>query len=1093
MNDNPKNNGNSNGASHTSHDPNANLHLAFDVGHSSIGWAVLDAPADAEVLGCGSVIFRADDCLASDRRAFRRQRRHIRSTRQRIARLKVLLRHLGVLTEAELNVPGCAWPWMLAARVLRGGKALSWTELWDVLRWYAHNRGYDGNRRWSRVESENAVDTEKVQNANALMEEHGTESMAETICAVSGIDPLGKKRSAAVAPKDRFKSQNAAFDRDVVRGEMQRVLEAHAGQLDKLDADVIRCLIGNDPWDDAAWQVVPVPGLKLPKRYFGSLLFGQLVPRFDNRIISTCPISGGKVPTRHAPEFLAFRWAMQLANVRVAGAGEKELRPLTAPERKQVDEAMHAEGFLTKGNFKKAVREIIGSDRDNLDTMLLHPDAERALVLDPVRKFAHGGILGTLFLTLPENIRRLALNSWRRGKRQTLADLLALAEKHGSDTGDFETALEDYLANPPKSRGKKKAPPPTRESVLNKNHFYPRGAPGRGPYTRTVMAQAAAEAMAGGDPREEGGCLYVTDELRHAQLNRPLAEQTNNHLVRHRLLMLGRVLEDVVAEYADGDKSKIARAVIEVNRDVRELSGKSAKQVAQDLGLRLANHKSVSKKLEEEMAALGKPITASLIRKARVADDLDWTCPFTGKRFDVPQLVHGAVDREHIIPRSLRPTDALDALVMTFSAVNHMKGKRTALQFIEEEGGNAVQGAPHLTLFTPTQYKKFVDKLETFKGHDDDKKRKKRRKDWLLLADYEEKEFTPGDLTQTSQIVRLGAQVIQRHFQECEKPPRVISLPGSVTGEVRKAWRLTGTLAVANPQVLNEDGSTKTKTEIRGITHLHHALDACVLGLAAHFIPNNGRVWQLIVKRRLNPAEQNELLKLGVYSRDADGRVHLRDLADHRKEQITHRLAERRVVQHLPARMTGLRVEQNTWRVEQVEDGVATLSQRIRGEDGTLPATKQTTEKTIKLLGPDPVPGSEGKLAALKGALVIPENFGAAILDNAKEGKPLFEIVPFHKVWPRLQKIKERNGNKFPRVIRNGQIIKITGHQKSGLWMVRSVKHSLKLDLTKPDVIKVASSGYGIWREVSLVTLGPGKIELMQPSFAGVVAENDGK
>jgi len=24
-----------------------------------------------------------------------------------------------------------------------------WNELWDVLRWYAHNRGYDGNLRWS--------------------------------------------------------------------------------------------------------------------------------------------------------------------------------------------------------------------------------------------------------------------------------------------------------------------------------------------------------------------------------------------------------------------------------------------------------------------------------------------------------------------------------------------------------------------------------------------------------------------------------------------------------------------------------------------------------------------------------------------------------------------------------------------------------------------------------------------------------------------------------------------------------------------------------------------------------------------------------
>src|SRR6202040_1128999 len=119
------------------------LHLSFDVGHSSIGWAVLQTDKRLEIKGCGSVVFRADDCLASARRIYRRQRRHIRSTRQRIARLKILLKHLGVLTDEQLNRPGCAWPWMLAARVLRGGKLLTLPEFWDVLRWYAHNRGYD--------------------------------------------------------------------------------------------------------------------------------------------------------------------------------------------------------------------------------------------------------------------------------------------------------------------------------------------------------------------------------------------------------------------------------------------------------------------------------------------------------------------------------------------------------------------------------------------------------------------------------------------------------------------------------------------------------------------------------------------------------------------------------------------------------------------------------------------------------------------------------------------------------------------------------------------------------------------------------------
>ena len=124
------------------------LHLAFDVGHSSIGWAVLQAQQtknSLNLLGTGVVTFEADDCLASKRRGYRRQRRHVRSTRQRVARMEKLLAHLGALTAADLNAKhrqagGDPAPWLLAARVLspKGGQPpvlLTWVQLWDVLRW----------------------------------------------------------------------------------------------------------------------------------------------------------------------------------------------------------------------------------------------------------------------------------------------------------------------------------------------------------------------------------------------------------------------------------------------------------------------------------------------------------------------------------------------------------------------------------------------------------------------------------------------------------------------------------------------------------------------------------------------------------------------------------------------------------------------------------------------------------------------------------------------------------------------------------------------------------------------------------------------
>ncbi len=198
----------------------------------------------------------------------------------------------------------------------------------------------------------------------------------------------------------------------------------------------------------------------------------------------------------------------------------------------------------------------------------------------------------------------------------------------------------------------------------------------------------------------------------------------------------------------------------------------------------------VADKLEKAFAeeSNGKSIriTAGLIRKARIAEDLGWKCPYTGQTYEPKDLVTRRVDKDHIVPRSERASDSLDSLAVTFSAVNKWKGKRTAYQFVEQEQGKPVPDLPNLSIMSLPRYKQFVEDLESYKGHDDDKRRKKKRKELMLLPKYEEKEFTPRDLTQTSQLVRLGAQVLKRTFSDCKEKPVVISLPGSVTGTVRK-------------------------------------------------------------------------------------------------------------------------------------------------------------------------------------------------------------------------------------------------------------------------------------------------------------------
>ncbi len=243
-----------------SHEPVA-FHL--DVGHSSIGWAVTGRNTEAPFKGVGVVLFQADTSLASVRRANRRQRRHIRSTRRRIERMRALLAHIGVLSPEDLARQGCAYPWKLAAEVLSGGKQLTWQELWDVLRWYAHNRGYDGNALWrqGREQPEDAETRDSCEKGHSLMNEHGTTTMCETVCALLDVLPSGARKASILG----YKAAKASFPRRVVENEVRSILERHLGLLRGLDAALIRSLLGNPLDDPQAWQATTCPSIQLPR------------------------------------------------------------------------------------------------------------------------------------------------------------------------------------------------------------------------------------------------------------------------------------------------------------------------------------------------------------------------------------------------------------------------------------------------------------------------------------------------------------------------------------------------------------------------------------------------------------------------------------------------------------------------------------------------------------------------------------------------------------------------------------------------------------------------------------------------------------
>lgn len=1113
---------------------NKQLSFSFDIGHASLGWAVLDITAEQlpEIKGCGAVLFPTDDCLASTRRLLRRQRRHIRSTRVRIARMKNLLAHLGVLSQAQLDEPGGPWPWKLAARVHAGGPLLSWRELWDVLRWYAHNRGYDGNRQWSRDEQEDTEDTEKVKNARDLLDKFGKSTMCETVCAKLKIDPLSTdKQTSHIA----YKTSNAAFPRDVVRDEVVELLRKHEGVLSHVTEMLITALCAENNMPIAgitARESLRKLGfaLELPGRFAGGLLFGQAVPRFDNRIIGQCPVSGKNRPLKNCREYLEFRWAEIMANLKVRDGKDDEGRPLNAEEREKLTAIARAEGGFTAAEFKKAVLEVSGAKFSNAELMMTHPDAQDALVLDPALRFTKtNGILKPVWAALPEVLQKRMLGRWNKHRRVSWAWLMQQPEAPPTLEAKLHAAWKEMKRKPRKGDTE-----PTWQDRV-KQSIAPIFPNGRAPYSREVMLQVVAQVMkAQKHPRNNGGVLDA-DILKKNDLEKEIDEITNNHLVRHRLKILMRLMDDLVETYAEGKAELVHKCVVEVARDLVEFSGKTNKEVAQELGVRLKNFKDVSKKLMDDLEETNIPISAGLIRKARIADDLGWTCPYTSKEYCAVTLARGGVDKDHIIPRSLRPSDSLDSQVITFDAVNKWKANRTARQFIEDEQGKVVPGRPDLSIVTLKHYEAFVNKLAGDKkpsrftpgqGSLDDKLRQWSRKQKLLLKEYEEKDFTPRDLTITSHLVRLAARQLEKRLAHLQGTDRIISMPGSVTGVIRKAWHCLGCLAPACPEVmemrptvdakrqlvLNPDGTpslslqVRPKADIRDITHLHHALDACVMAFASHLLPKDGKLWEQIVTRKVlrQDAETfrqryawHGLLKLAEPRDEAERRRHSRklevlDLPPAFKKQIVEALKERRVVQHVPADMSGARLEMNTWRILRTEGDQVFLRQRTFGPKDIDPdtgarkrSTKEAKERASKLVGL-----KEGKLSALKGALVISENYGVAILNSAPAttDDQRFHIVPFHQVKRRLAELRKLNGGHPPQILRGGQLIRVASGGYQGTWRIFSVKNNtsgMALDIGLPDVTRLKNGTPGHKINVLLKSLVKAGIESLEGDLIG--------
>lgn len=861
-----------------------------------------------------------------------------------------------------------------------------------------------------------------------------------------------------------FKGLKVSFDRQIVVEEVERILNAHLGALPSLDADLIHLLMADPAKEPCLLRGRTDLPFRVPARYWGGVLFGQLAPRFENRIIGTCPVSGDKLPVKATPEFLNFRWAMMLANVLV---GERSRR-LSVEEMSAMDAAVREKGGFTKGEFKKLVAATTGEKIGNVDALLTAPDADKSLVCYPgLYALTKRGLADVLPRAA---LRRLAHRLFR-GKTTTLRKIGDMVE------GEDKAKL-DALVDAASSKGRRKGR--AREAILDEtiSAEFPSG---RAPYSRAVLVKAANAVFAGEDPRTKGGILYRDATKEDILPESKIDAETNNHLIRHRVKILLRLLKDVVHDYAENNPARVSQVTIEMARELKDLSGKTNKEIVSEMNLKTAQHRAVAAKLAKHLHCDVSAVSAGLVRKARVAEDMGYTCPYTGWKYDIQDVVSKNVDLDHILPRSQRASDSLDSMVLTFTEVNRMKGARTGLEFVREFGGQRVQGRENLIVQTEAKYRSMVESLK-MPGYSDDRKRQKRRIEKLLRLHAEDAGMTEGMLTRTSYITTLAAKAIRGFFANCGRMPRIVSIPGRVTACLRMQWNLLGELATIDPRVLDGQGNLRMKSEIRGISHMHHAVDAITLGLAATLLPVDGGFWATMCKRRVSKNEADALRALGIFRVSADNEPRLIDLPRPLRQSIHAALAEQRVVVHLPQRRGGLKVQQNTWGVENVDEAGVHIRQRSRDEKTGKITVKRDVVPKSKVFGLAPKDG-RGKLKAIKGVLLPDVNFGIVLTDPPR-------IVRHQKVWGNLAELKNGNGGRLPDIIRRGCLISVKDGSYKGTWRVASIKDvkasGIMLDILRPYAVKIANKVAYAKINVTLPTLIKNGLVVIRPRYTGI-------
>jgi hypothetical protein len=235
-----------------------------------------------------------------------------------------------------------------------------------------------------------------------------------------------------------------------------------------------------------AWEKIKQAMMKLVGK---GLEKGKAV----HQIASNTADKFAKVPAAKSKEFLEYRFARILANIKADG------EPIDKELRRQLFDLAGKQGRLTHSDIKEAVKNHCGDVPTNLEAYFkLHPDSEEALVLDPVMdevRMAEGSraMLSPFWKHLTTETRQAVIDEWKSGRAVSLA---WMAGREGDNAALADAFRKKFDTLKPK---KGEISYSTLNEYLQGTRRKPKIPSGRAPYARPVLRQVVEEVLSGWD------------------------------------------------------------------------------------------------------------------------------------------------------------------------------------------------------------------------------------------------------------------------------------------------------------------------------------------------------------------------------------------------------------------------------------------------------------------------------------------------------------------------------------------------------------------------------------------------------------------